>query len=119
MNQLDALIATFGFPADTGESGEKQRRCVRLAERKRDALKAQLESQIAADIACINDLLKTAEKLSETDPIRSAQMIRAMVALYEGKSGLGEKLLEANALLRKWDATSVSNHNGGASGASP
>ena len=74
---------------------------VKLAERRLTALKAELSKQRDAQLATLDERLKTARKLSSNNPQRAATMYRAIINLHQDDAWAERIVAEARRRLAR------------------
>jgi hypothetical protein len=103
--KLQSIVDLYGPNAGKREDAETAA-VVRLANRRLEALRAQVAEQRERQLESLKERLAAAAQLSETNPRRAAAMYRAIIELHANDAWAENVVAEARSRLREREKTS-------------
>ncbi len=97
--RLQALIDLYSDR--TGESEDRTTQCLKLAQKRVDQLREQIERNAEQNLTMINSRLAQADKLRQTEPEQARKIYQAIVDLYQDKPWAADGVRRARGELEK------------------
>ncbi len=96
--KFQAMIDLFQSPRDVSSPTW---RCVQLAQRRLSEFRQQYEAQSQEQLTVVEERIKRADELRQTDPQRAKAIYQAVIVLYQGKAWAKDVVQRARAALEK------------------